>query len=42
MRRGQPEAGFDRWIEARCGPFYEQEETRGKRLRVGIAIMVSC
>jgi transposase len=24
------EAGFDRWIEARCGPFYEQEETRGK------------
>ena len=24
------EADFDRWIEARCRPFYEQEETRGK------------
>lgn len=24
------EAEFDRWIEARCRPFYEQEETRGK------------
>jgi transposase len=24
------EAGFDRWIEARCRSFYEQEETRGK------------
>jgi transposase len=24
------EAGFDRWIEARCRPFYEQDETRGK------------
>jgi transposase len=24
------EAGFDRWIEARCRPFYEQNETRGK------------
>src|SRR5579863_2754217 len=24
------EAEFDRWVEARCRPFYEQEETRGK------------
>ena len=24
------EAGFDRWIEARCRPFYEHNETRGK------------
>src|SRR5271163_833650 len=24
------EADFDRWIEARCRPFYEQEEKRGK------------
>jgi transposase len=24
------DAGFDRWIEARCRPFYEQVETRGK------------
>ncbi|HEX4146336.1 MAG TPA: transposase [Pirellulales bacterium] len=24
------EADFDRWIEARCRPFYAQEETRGK------------
>jgi hypothetical protein len=24
------EAEFDLWIEARCRPFYEQEETRGK------------
>ena len=24
------EARFDRWIEARCRPFYEQEEKRGK------------
>ena len=24
------EAGFDRWIERRCRPFYEQEEKRGK------------
>jgi transposase len=24
------EADFDRWIEARCRPFYEQDETRGK------------
>src|SRR5277367_5214282 len=24
------EAGFDRWIEARCRSFYEQEEKRGK------------
>jgi hypothetical protein len=24
------EADFDRWIEERCRPFYEQEETRGK------------
>jgi transposase len=25
------EAGFDRWIEKRCQPFYEQVETRGQR-----------
>jgi transposase len=25
------EAGFDRWIEDRCLPFYEQIETRGQR-----------
>ncbi len=24
------EARFDRWIETRCAPFYEQEETRGQ------------
>ena len=24
------EAGFDRWIEARCEPYYEQEEKRGR------------
>src|ERR1700685_3978437 len=24
------EADFDRWIEARCRQFYEQQETRGK------------
>jgi len=24
------EARFDRWIEKRCAPFYEQEETRGQ------------
>jgi transposase len=24
------EAGFDRWIEARCAPCYEQEEARGQ------------
>jgi len=24
------EADFDRWIEGRCQPFYEQRETRGK------------
>ena len=25
------EAGFDRWIEQRCRPYYEHEETRGRR-----------
>jgi len=25
------EAGFDRWIEDRCQPYYENEETRGQR-----------
>ena len=24
------EAGFDRWIERRCRPYYEQDETRGQ------------
>ena len=24
------EAGFDRWIESRCAPFYAQTETRGQ------------
>jgi transposase len=24
------EAGFDRWIEGRCEPYYEQEEKRGR------------
>jgi hypothetical protein len=24
------EAGFDRWIEARCEAYYEQHETRGQ------------
>jgi transposase len=24
------EAGFDRWVEGRCRPYYEQEETRGR------------
>jgi transposase len=25
------EAGFDRWIEARCQPYYEHEEKRGRK-----------
>jgi len=25
------DAGFDRWIEQRCEPYYEQVETRGQR-----------
>src|SRR5881227_2075282 len=25
------EAGFDRWIEQRCQPYYEQEEKRGRK-----------
>ncbi len=25
------EAGFDRWIEARCRPYYEHEEKRGRK-----------
>src|SRR6187399_2382459 len=24
------EAGFDRWVEGRCQPYYEQEEKRGR------------
>jgi transposase len=24
------EAGFDRWVEGRCRPYYEQDETRGR------------
>jgi transposase len=24
------EAGFDRWVERRCQPYYEQQETRGR------------
>jgi transposase len=31
LNRLLAEAGFDRWIEARCEPFYEQVETRGQR-----------
>ena len=25
------EAGFDRWVEGRCQPYYEQEEARGRK-----------
>jgi IS5 family transposase len=25
------EAGFDRWVEQRCQPYYEQEEKRGRK-----------
>jgi len=31
LNRLLADAGFDRWIEARCEPFYEQVETRGQR-----------
>jgi len=31
LNRLLAEAGFDRWIEARCEPYYEQVETRGQR-----------
>jgi len=31
LNRLLAEAEFDRWIEARCLPFYEQVETRGQR-----------
>src|SRR5215207_7048344 len=30
LNRLLDEAGFDRWIEARCAPFYVQTETRGQ------------
>lgn len=30
LNRLLAEAGFDRWIERRCEPYYEQEETRGR------------
>ena len=31
LNRLLAEAGFDRWIEQRCVPYYEQVETRGQR-----------
>lgn len=31
LNRLLAEAGFDRWIEQRCEPYYEQVETRGQR-----------
>jgi transposase len=31
LNRLLADAGFDRWIEARCEPYYEQVETRGQR-----------
>jgi len=31
LNRLLAEAGFDRWIEQRCLPYYEQVETRGQR-----------
>jgi transposase len=31
LNRLLAEANFDRWIEARCEPYYEQVETRGQR-----------
>jgi len=31
LNRLLAEAGFDRWIEGRCEPYYEQVETRGQR-----------
>ena len=31
LNRLLAEANFDRWIEGRCEPYYEQEEKRGRR-----------
>ncbi|MBX3442842.1 MAG: transposase [Planctomyces sp.] len=31
LNRLLAEAGFDRWIEDRCLPFYDQDESRGQR-----------